>query len=183
MGLTGPGRLLLAAALLAPLGGCDRADAIDAADAAPAADTATAAEAALPTAHAGPLTLSRLVAPAPIADAPMALYVAIGNSGPGADTLLSVAVDGARAATLHETAGGTMRPVARLAVPAGGTVALRPGGLHLMIEGVAPAPVPGDTLRATLRFARAGDVRVAAPVVAYAALERVLGADGGHAGH
>ena len=178
MGLTGA----VGAALLAPLLACGGAGA----DAADVADTTGAPRAAgvpaLPTVRAGDLTVSRIVAPAPVADGPMALYLEVANGGPAADTLLGATVAGATA-SLHETTDGGMRPVARLAIPAGGAVALRPGGLHGMIEGVAGPPAPGDTLRATLRFARAGDVAIAAPVVAYADLERVLGPAGPHAGH
>jgi copper(I)-binding protein len=172
MGLT---RALAVAATLLPLA-CGGAD-----GSADVADTTHVAEVGLPTVHAGELTVSRIVAPAPVADGPMALYLEVANGGAAADTLLGATVAGA-SASLHETTDGSMRPVARLPIPAGATVALRPGGLHGMIEGLAAAPAPGDTLRATLRFARAGEVAIAAPVVAYAELERRLGA-GAHAGH
>ena len=164
-----------AAAAAAALAACDRAPGAGtdtaAANVAPATAPATDA---LPAVRAGALTIRRLVAPAPVADAPMALYLEVANGGAAADTLLGVEVDGARAASLHATVAGRMRPVAVLAMPPGATAALRPGGLHLMVEGLAPTA--GDTVRATLRFARAGAVRVAAPVVAYADLERLLGA-------
>ena len=174
-------RLLAAAAVAAPLVACGDADAArDGADA--GADTAVVAGAALPTVRAGALTVSHAVAPAPIADAPMALYLEVANAGPAADTLLGIAVPGG-SATLHETVGGAMRPVERLPIPAAGAVALRPGGLHAMLEGAARPATPGDTLRATLRFARAGEVAIAAPVVPYADLERRLGTAGSHAGH
>ena len=172
----------LAAALLAPLLACGGASA----DIADDADTARVAGAsALPTVRAGEIVVSRIVAPAPVADGPMALYLEVANAGATPDTLLGATVAGAAAASLHETTDGGMRPIARLPIPAGATVALRPGGLHGMVEGLAGPPAPGDTLRATLRFARAGDVAIAAPVVAYADLERVLGAApaAAHAGH
>lgn len=153
-------------------------------DAGATADTAAATPDAvpLPMVRAGALTVSHAIAPAPVADGPMALYLAVANAGPAADTLLGIAVAGG-GATLHETVGGAMRPVARLAIPAGGSVVLHPGGLHAMLEGAARPASPGDTLRATLRFARAGDVAIAAPVVPYAELEARLGAADSHGGH
>ncbi|MBS1848201.1 MAG: copper chaperone PCu(A)C [Actinobacteria bacterium] len=60
-------------------------------------------------------------------------------------------------------AGGgmlTMRPVDSIPVPAGGQVALAPGGYHVMVMGLRRNLVPGDTFRITVRFAHAGAVGV-----------------------
>ena len=100
-----------------------------------------------------------------------AAYFTVVNRGSAPDTLTVVEVGGALVAMIHEQVneGGqdVMRHVGALAVPADSTVSLRPGGLHLMIEGFQRAPVAGDTLQITLHFARAGAVSVRAPVVAY----------------
>ena len=99
-----------------------------------------------------------------------AAYFAVTNRG-AADTLTGVEVEGALVAMIHEQTAEdgqeTMRHVGMLPVPAESTVTLRPGGLHLMIEGFQKPPVVGDTLTITIHFARAGLVIVRAPVLAY----------------
>jgi copper(I)-binding protein len=100
-----------------------------------------------------------------------AVYFTIENQGDRPDTLRGVEVAGAGMAMLHEqvATGGQeeMRPVGALPVPAGSTVELKPGGLHLMIEGMAHPPVAGDTLAVTAHFAAAGAITIRAPVLAY----------------
>lgn len=58
----------------------------------------------------------------------------------------------------------TMRPVDRIAVPAGGTVALEPGGYHVMLLDLAAPLQIGAELRVTLVFEQAGEVVVTAEV-------------------
>ena len=53
-----------------------------------------------------------------------------------------------------------MRPVADIPVPAGQTVRLRPGGLHVMLIGLTEPLRQGATVPLTLRFERAGEVTV-----------------------
>ena len=64
-------------------------------------------------------------------------------------------------------AGGEMmgmRPIPRLDIPAGGSVELKPGSYHIMlIELVAPLKA-GDKIDITLKFEKAGDVKVTAEV-------------------
>lgn len=58
----------------------------------------------------------------------------------------------------------TMQEVDRIPVPAGGSVALEPGGYHIMLmDLVAPLEV-GTTLTVTLTFEEAGEVVVTAEV-------------------
>ncbi|RUY67895.1 copper chaperone PCu(A)C, partial [Mesorhizobium sp. M7A.F.Ca.CA.001.09.2.1] len=55
----------------------------------------------------------------------------------------------------------TMRPVAGgLEIPAGGKVALAPGGYHLMFMGLKRQPKQGEKFSATLTFEKAGAVSV-----------------------
>ena len=55
----------------------------------------------------------------------------------------------------------TMRPVAGgLEIPAGGKVALAPGGYHLMFFGLKRQPKQGEKFSATLTFEKAGTVTV-----------------------
>lgn len=102
-------------------------------------------------------------------DQPTAAYLTIANPGGAADALLSASSPGAASVELHETAmasDGTMgmHPIARLDVPAGGSVALAPGGFHLMISGLKTELRPGDRLELDLVFDRAGKVVVQAEV-------------------
>jgi copper(I)-binding protein len=54
-----------------------------------------------------------------------------------------------------------MRPVeGGLAIPADGRVVLQPGGLHLMFMEINAPLVAGTTFPVTLRFAKAGEIKV-----------------------
>ena len=57
-----------------------------------------------------------------------------------------------------------MQPIARLEIPAGGTVQLAPGGYHVMLIGLTKDLNVGDTVQVTLKFEKAGDVTVTAQV-------------------
>ena len=57
-----------------------------------------------------------------------------------------------------------MQPRPQLTVPAGGTLAMKPGSYHLMLFGVKQALQPGDAVHVTLTFEKAGQVSVEAPV-------------------
>ena len=165
--------LLLAAALLGACAGDAPAERAAVADT-PAADTA-----AVVFATAGPLTITHAAAPAPIGDRPGALYFAVHNAGPEADTLVAIATPSAAHAMVHgqQASGGAtvMTPLAALAIPAGATVRLAPGGLHVMLEQRRDTLAPGDSLRVTLTFRRAGTVPLAAPVVRYGDLDAYVG--------
>ena len=102
-----------------------------------------------------------------------ALYFTVENRGAAADTMLAVSTSVGEA-TLHtvETREGlsSMVEVARLAVPAGGTVRMRPGSYHVMLSAL-PAPlVDGDTIDVVATFTRAGTFRFRAPVLTYSDL-------------
>jgi len=58
-----------------------------------------------------------------------------------------------------------MRALAEIALPEDTPVRLEPGGLHLMLLDLAAPLVPGEVIAFTLRFAVAGNVAIAAPVV------------------
>lgn len=96
--------------------------------------------------------------------APVAGYLAITNRGPAGDQLLAASSPLARTVGLHQS---TMRGAVvsmhavpgGLAIPAGATVKLEPGGYHLMLTGLKRALRPGDRVALSLRFRRAGAVR------------------------
>ena len=57
-----------------------------------------------------------------------------------------------------------MRQIERLEIPAGGTVELKPGGYHIMLIGLTRELVVGEKIDITLKFEKAGDVKVTAEV-------------------
>lgn len=92
-------------------------------------------------------------------------YLTIRNTGSTADTLVSVETSVAGRGEIHDMTmtDGVMR-MRRLAdgieIPAGGTVALKPGGMHLMFMDLKQRLVEGESITVTLRFksGAAGDV-------------------------
>lgn len=92
-------------------------------------------------------------------------YAVISNTGPAADTLIAVATPVAGRAEIHESMvmGGQAMMHPRpggLPVPAGSTVALKPGGWHIMLMGLKQPLKAGDHYPATLTFKKAGKVTV-----------------------
>ena len=47
-----------------------------------------------------------------------------------------------------------------LVIPAGATVAIKPGGYHIMFMDLKRAVKPGDAIHAVLEFAKAGKIAV-----------------------
>lgn len=97
-------------------------------------------------------------------------YMTITNSGSQDDRLVEVRADFPRV-MIHNTKedDGVMKMVHvhdGVAVPAGGSVKLAPGGLHVMFMGLNKVPfVAGDMVRAELVFEKAGVVEVMFKVV------------------
>jgi periplasmic copper chaperone A len=98
-----------------------------------------------------------------------ALYFTASNEGGETDVLTGASSDVAGAVEIHETTqadDGTMgmRPVTGLDLPAGETLTLEPGGLHMMLIDVEPLE-EGDNIVVTLHWQSAGDVEVEADIV------------------
>lgn len=123
----------------------------------------------------------------------LAGYLVIASGG-AADTLLSASSPIAKTVQLHETKavqaspaastgmGGmgsampsamasssmgammTMVEVDKVAIPAGGTVEFKPGGLHIMFMDLVSTPAAGTTIDLTLVFEKAGSITVKAEV-------------------
>jgi copper(I)-binding protein len=89
-------------------------------------------------------------------------YLTIENSGTEADRLVSVASPAAGQTMIHEmsTKDGTMtmRPVDGIEIPAGATVALAPGGFHIMFMELKEPFVEGGKVAVTLTFEKAGSI-------------------------
>jgi copper(I)-binding protein len=121
-------------------------------------------------AFAGDIAISeayvRAVAPGAGASA---AYMTIRNDG-AADTLVAARTDIARRVELHthilEDGVARMREVeGGIAAPAGETVTLAPGGLHVMLMGLNGPLAAGATLPLTLVFENAGEMAIMAPIV------------------
>jgi periplasmic copper chaperone A len=95
----------------------------------------------------------------------LAGYMTIKNSGKVDDRLIGVQADFADMAMLHESitdANGiaTMKEVPEITIPAGQTVALKPGGFHLMFTDPKPALKVGDSVKLSLQFEQAGTITI-----------------------
>ena len=97
-----------------------------------------------------------------------AAYLTITSSGT-ADRLLGATTPAAGAVEIHahvaEAGLQRMVRVEELTLPAGESVRLEPGGLHLMLIGIALPLVPGTNVAFALRFETAGTVEIELPVV------------------
>lgn len=113
-------------------------------------------------------------------------FLTITNNADQADRLVSASSPAAPTVQLHtmNMDGGIMRMRELpdgLAVPAKGVVELKPGGLHIMFIGLKAPFKPGQTVKLTLRFEKAGAVNVSLPVKPVGAMSG--GMDMGHDHH
>ena len=99
-----------------------------------------------------------------------AVYLRIENSMPEADTLVGVRTDAAGVVEIHRTEDvgegqtGMVPVVGGVPVPAGETVALEPGGLHVMLLDLQRDLTVGDSLDLEVEFAGRGVLPMRAPV-------------------
>lgn len=104
-----------------------------------------------------------------------AAYFTIENKGAAADTLLSLATPTAEESMLHqnkETDGVmTMIMLDKLEIPAGGSVAMKPGDIHVMLLKPVKPYEAGGEVPFELTFAHAGKIAVTANVVPLADLQ------------
>lgn len=94
-----------------------------------------------------------------------AMYVTLTSAADDVLVDVQVPMDVAMGTEIHETSMGdddmmSMREIGRIDLPAGETVVLEPGGLHVMLM-MLPAPLEaGETFTATLVFEDADDLEV-----------------------
>ncbi len=97
-----------------------------------------------------------------------AAYMTLRNNGAMADRLVGVASPSAERAEIHETSiergVAAMRAVAALELKPRGSVQLKPGGLHVMLMGLARPLKEGERVKLVLTFERAGTIEVGARV-------------------
>ena len=94
-----------------------------------------------------------------------AAYLTVTNASRAPEQLLGAASPAAAKVEIHRMsiADGVMRMAAAkagVAIPAGQSLELRPGGYHLMLSGLREPLRPGARILVTLKFARAGSVPV-----------------------
>jgi hypothetical protein len=89
-----------------------------------------------------------------------AAYLTLVNNGKLSDRLLGVSTPVADSASLHETKmeGGIMkmRPLGPVDLPPGKSLELKPGGNHIMLEGLKHPLKEGEHFPLTLAFEKAG---------------------------
>jgi len=113
---------------------------------------------------AGDLTLSDTYARASVpGQSNGAAFLTIRNAG-GTDRLLSATAGVSNVIELHTTVreGDTMRmrKVEQIDVTGGATTELKPGGLHIMLIGLKAPLKAGDSFPLTLKFEKAGEVKL-----------------------
>jgi copper(I)-binding protein len=106
-----------------------------------------------------------------------AAYMRITNNGDSDDALINATIDGCGTIELHEIIMEDdvmqMRQVEgnRILIPAGQTVTLEPGGLHVMCIGKTGEFAIGQPVPVMLTFENAGEMEVIAQVLDPAAME------------
>lgn len=105
-----------------------------------------------------------ILAPAPSAKS-AAGYMGIANAGTTADRLIGIEVPSVHHSEMHTTehsADGVARMmhVDAIDIPAGETVLLERGGMHIMLMGLTEPMTEGQMVPATLIFEHAGRVEV-----------------------
>ncbi|WP_293389181.1 copper chaperone PCu(A)C [Nevskia sp.] len=129
--------------------------------AAPAASAAPEAAASSETRIGDLLIRSARSRETPTAGGTGVGFMSIVNDGSQDDRLIAISSQAATSVELHQMsmADGQMQMRAvneGLAIPAGQTVELAPGGYHLMLIGLSQALVAGQTVTLELQFEKAG---------------------------
>jgi copper(I)-binding protein len=97
-----------------------------------------------------------------------AVYMQLTNEGGSDDALLSAETEVAEVVELHETKmeGDVMKmsQVPNIKVPAGNSVMLKPGGLHVMLIKLKQELVPGEKITLTLNFEKSGPMTIEAEI-------------------
>ncbi|WP_037604267.1 copper chaperone PCu(A)C [Streptacidiphilus rugosus] len=95
------------------------------------------------------------------ASGPVDAYVTIRNGGGSDDRLVSVNTPWAASVVIVDASGHTLPWVT---VPAEGSIALKPGGLHLELRNLRRAPKPHEVIQLDLTFASTGTVQTWSPL-------------------
>jgi len=97
-----------------------------------------------------------------------AVYVTLRNAGAAPDALVGASSAAAEHVELHETIQDgqvmRMRPLAKLALPSGGVLAMKPGGYHIMLLHLTHALQAGEKVSVTLTFEHAAPLTLDVPI-------------------
>ena len=97
-----------------------------------------------------------------------AAFMTLKNTAASDDRLVGASSPAAASAELHDHIKDgdivRMRAVAEVDIPPGGTVMLKPGGMHVMLIGLKQPLREGEEVPLTLTFAKAGAITVEVPV-------------------
>lgn len=114
-------------------------------------------------------------------------FLTVRNAGSDGDRLVGASSPAAERVEMHtmklEGDVMRMREVPALDLPAGATVSLQPGGNHLMLMGLKAPLKAGERVPLTLRFEKAGEVKVELAVEAAATAAPTQPAAGHHHAH
>ena len=113
------------------------------------------------------LEVTRLFYVIPAGDAPGVLYLNIHNRTAQADTLTGLESTAGSRVMVHGPMP-SMEPLSVIAIAAGATERLAPGGRHAMVISPLATIHTGDSIQVTLTFARAGKRVLRAAVISYA---------------
>ncbi len=127
-----------------------------------AKDEDKAAPTAAPDAKPGiSVADGKLILPA-VAGNPGAAYFALDNESANTVSIAAITIDGVGKTEVHQTMGGSMKPVDRIDVEPKITLKFEQGGLHVMAFDVEPRLEAGQTTELTITFAD-GD-KISAPL-------------------
>jgi periplasmic copper chaperone A len=123
--------------------------------------------------RAGPIVIRDAWTRPTAAGMPMGVaYFVVRNDGASDDVIVAASTPAAAHVEFHQTtlADGMarMRPLREIVVPAKGTVAVAPGGIHLMLVDLAAPLAAGARVPLVLQFRSAGRVEIQLAVEARA---------------
>lgn len=153
------------------LGGCgEKSDS-------PSASASQSAE-ATPENAPGTTVSDAIVRLPAVSGSPGVAYFNIAQGSGPARKIAGVYVEGVERAEMHETVTengvSSMRPAKDVPLEAGKTAAFKPGGLHIMLFGVADTLKAGDTTEITVTLDNGDKVSVPAKI------ENIAGGSGDH---
>lgn len=104
------------------------------------------------------------------ASRPGGAYLTIRNEGSDPISLIGLRADISGMASVHETRTksdgvSSMAPVDDIMIPAGGMIALEPGGYHAMLMQLKSPLVEGETFPLTLLFFDGTELEITVPIL------------------
>ena len=101
----------------------------------------------------------RLILPA-VAGNPGVAYFSLDNESANSVSIAAITIDGVGKTEVHQTMGGSMKPVDRIDVEPKIVLRFEPGALHVMAFDLDAKLKPGETTEMTLTFADGDKISV-----------------------